>query len=34
VGLLATRRLTLSSAISFGPFLVAGALVAMLAASR
>jgi leader peptidase (prepilin peptidase)/N-methyltransferase len=34
VGLLAARRLTLSSAMSFGPFLLAGALVAMLAARK
>jgi leader peptidase (prepilin peptidase) / N-methyltransferase len=32
VALLAARRLTLRSAISFGPFLFAGALLAMLAA--
>jgi leader peptidase (prepilin peptidase) / N-methyltransferase len=32
VGLLAARRLTLSSAICFGPFLVTGAVIAMLAA--
>jgi leader peptidase (prepilin peptidase) / N-methyltransferase len=34
VVLLAARRLTLQSAISFGPFLFAGALLAMVAAER
>jgi leader peptidase (prepilin peptidase) / N-methyltransferase len=34
VALLAARRLTLHSAISFGPFLFAGAVLAMLAAER
>lgn len=34
VALLVARRLTLSSAICFGPFMLAGALLAMLAARR
>jgi leader peptidase (prepilin peptidase) / N-methyltransferase len=34
VALLAARRLTLSSAITFGPFLFGGALLAMLAGAR
>jgi leader peptidase (prepilin peptidase) / N-methyltransferase len=34
VALLAARRVTLHSAISFGPFLLGGALLAMLAAGR
>jgi leader peptidase (prepilin peptidase) / N-methyltransferase len=34
LGLLAARRVTLHSAISFGPFLIGGALLAMLAGGR
>jgi leader peptidase (prepilin peptidase)/N-methyltransferase len=34
LGLLAARRLTLQSAVCFGPFLLGGALLAMLASAR